>query len=173
MIARCLKALVRMAVAVLAGLLLVTTVASAQEKDKLDLDKIPKKVMDALKARFPTPEIHKWTKETVDGNVFYDIEFRLKGRKCEADIKEDGTVINFEKEIAAKDLPEAVTKAVQKKHPNASLKEIMEITEVKGKEEKLEGYEVVLQTATKMMVELTVAPDGKILAEEVLKEEKK
>ncbi|MCI0637695.1 MAG: PepSY-like domain-containing protein [Gemmataceae bacterium] len=161
------------ATGVLAGLILAMSVAHAQEKGKLDLDKIPAKVMDALKARFPKPEIHKWTKETMDGKDFYDIEFKVKGQKHEADIREDGTFINYEKEIKAKDLPKAVAKAVESKFPKATLKEIMEITEVKGKQEKLEGYEVVLQTADNRMVELTLAPDGKIVAEEVLKEKQK
>ncbi|MCI0376269.1 MAG: PepSY-like domain-containing protein [Gemmataceae bacterium] len=159
--------------AVLAGLILAAPVAQAQEKGKLDLDKIPAKVMDALKARFPKPDIHKWTKETMDGKDFYDIEFKVKGQKHEADIRDDGTFINFEKEIKAKDLPKAVAKAVEAKFPKATLKEIMEITEVKGKAEKLEGYEVVLQTADNRMIELTLAPDGKIVAEEVLKEKEK
>ena len=40
-------------------------------------------------------------------------------------------------------------KAVDKKYPKATLKEIMEITEVKGKDEKREGYEIVLATPDK------------------------
>jgi hypothetical protein len=125
--------------------------------------------MDALKAKFPKAEIRKWTKEKEGGTVIYDIEFKQEGRHCEADIKEDGTYINFEKEIAARDLPEAVKKAVDKKYPKATLKEIMEVTEVKGKEDKLEGYEIVLVSADNKTVELMVAPDGKILEEEVLR----
>src|SRR5262245_62030331 len=115
--------------AVLAALLLLAPGARAQDKkdkDKLELDKIPKAVMDALKARFPKAEIHKWTKEKVGNDVFYDIEFKENGRKCEADIKEDGTYINFEREIPAKDLPAAVTKAVEKQYPKSTLKEVME-----------------------------------------------
>jgi hypothetical protein len=148
--------------AVLAGLVLAAPAARAQEKDKPD-DKIPKAVMDALKSKFPKPEITKWTKETEGGKVIYDIEFKQDGRKCEADIQEDGTFVNIEREIAAKDLPEAVAKAVATKYPGSTLKEIMEIKVPKGTEEKLDGYEVVLETADKKSVELTVAPDGKIL----------
>ena len=39
--------------------------------------------------------------------------------------------------VAAKDLPKAVSDAVAKRYPKATLKEIMEETEVKGKDEKL------------------------------------
>ena len=159
----------RLAATVLVGLF-VATVSSAQEKAK-DLDKVPKAVMDALKSKFPKPEITKWEKATEGGKVIYDIEFTYQGRKCEMDIQEDGTIVNIEREIAAKDLPKAVTTAVTKKFPKAKLTEIMEIKA--GKEEKLDGYEIVLETADKMTVELTVAPDGKITAEEVLKKEEK
>jgi hypothetical protein len=167
MIARRLRWLAgALVAAMLAGLLLVGSDARAhdkKDKDKLDLDKIPKTVMDALKAKFPKAEIHKWTKAKEGGDIVYDIEFKQEGRKCEADIKENGTYINFEKEIVAKDLPEAVKKAVEKKYPKATLKEVMEITAVKDKKEALEGYEIVLETAHKKEVEVTVAPDGKIL----------
>ncbi|MCI0463991.1 MAG: PepSY-like domain-containing protein [Gemmataceae bacterium] len=163
-------------VVVLAGLLLVGSGARAQDKkdkDKLDLDKIPKAVMDALKAKFPKAEIRKWTKEKEGDDIVYDIEFSQAGRKYEADIKENGTYINYEKEIAAKDLPKAVRKAVDTRYPKATLKEVMEITAVMGKAEKLEGYEIVLTTSDKREVEVTVAPDGKILEDSGAKKDEK
>jgi hypothetical protein len=160
----------------LAGLFLAVPGVRAQEKkdeDKLDLDKIPKAVMGALKAKFPKAEIHKWTKAKEGDDIVYDIEFKQEGRKCEADIKENGIYINFEREIAAKDLPRAVRKAVDTKYPKATLKDIMEITEVLGKAERLEGYEIMLTTADRREVEVTVAPDGKIVEDTGAKKEEK
>jgi hypothetical protein len=161
--------------AVLAGLLLTGSGLRAQDKkDKLDLDKIPKAVMDALKSKFLKAEIHKWTKAKEGDDVVYDIEFKENGRACEADIKENGIYINYEKAIEAKDLPKAVVAAIEKRYPKATLKEIMEETGVKGKEEKLSAYEVVLVTADKKDVELRLSPDGKILEDTVaIKEVKK
>lgn len=156
-----------LAAAVLVGLMLVGTGVNAQDKDKLDLTKIPKPVMDALKAKFPKAEITMWEKATEGGVVIYDLEFKSEGRKCEMDVKEDGTIINIEREIQAKDLPKAVAAAVEKKYPKGTIKEIMEIMEMKDKKEVLEGYEVVLDSADKKVVELKLAPDGKILEEEV------
>ena len=163
-----------LSVAVLAGLVLIAADAGAQDKVK-DLDQIPKAVMKALKSKFPNPEITKWTKAKEGDDIVYDIEFKQKGRKCEADIKENGDYINYEKEVAAKDLPAAVKKTVETRYPKAKLLEIMEITAVKGKQEKLEGYEVVLTTAAGKEAEITVAPDGKVLEDsgEAKKEEKK
>jgi hypothetical protein len=145
----------------------------AKDKDKPDTDKIPKAVMDTLKAKFPKAEITKWTKEKEDGKVVYDIEFKNEGKKTEADIAEDGTLLNFEKEFPAKDLPEAVTKAVEKKYPKSTIKEVMEITEIKDKKETHGGFEITLETADKKSVEVTVAKDGKILEDSGDKKDEK
>lgn len=142
----------------------------SKAQDQLELDKIPKVVMDALKAKFPDAEIHQWTKETEGDIVVYDIEFKQQDRKFEADIKEDGTIHNWEKEIAAKDLPQAVKKVVEEKYPESTHIEIMEIRAVKEGEDVLEGYEIVLETADKKEVEVTVSPDGEVLEESAEKE---
>ncbi len=165
MSARRLRCVVGGVLAVVLAVLLLggASVRAQGKKDKLDLDKIPKAVMDALKAKFPKAEIHKWTKAKEGDDIVYDIEFTQAGRKYEADIKENGTYINYEKEIAAKDLPKVVRDAIEKRYPKATLKEIMEETEVKGKDEKLSAYEVVLVTADNKNVELRLSPDGKIL----------
>jgi hypothetical protein len=147
---------------VLAGILAMPA-ALAQAEDAPDLDKVPGKVMDALKAKFPKAEIHKWTKEKEGDVVVYDFEFMQAGQKLEADVTEDGTIQNWEKEISAKDLPTAVKIAVEKGYPKATLREIMEITAVQAGKDALEGYEVVLQTGDERPVEVTFAPDGRIL----------
>src|SRR5512132_730091 len=71
-------------------------------------DKIPKAVMAALLGKFPKAKIDKCTKAKESDDIVYDIEFKQNGRKCEADIKENGTFINYEKAIEAKDMPKAV-----------------------------------------------------------------
>ena len=129
----------------------------------LQVDKIPKLVMDGLKAKFPKAKIHKWTREKEGEIVVYDIEFEQVGRKFEADIKEDGTIHNWEKAIEAKDVPEIVMKSVEEKYPKSTLKEIMEITAVSDGKDTLEGYEIILETADMKEIEVMIAPDGKIL----------
>jgi len=133
------------------------------DEEAVPVDKIPKAVMDALLAKFPKAKIDKCTKAKEGDDIVYDIEFKEGDRKCEADIKENGTYINYEKAIAAKDLPKAVKDAIEKRYPKAKMTEIMEETEVKGKDEKISAYEVVLETADKKEVEVRVSPEGKIL----------
>lgn len=154
------------------ALLLFLIVGCKKEADKTEteslpqadvqLAEIPQAIFDALKARFPLAEVDKWTKEKEGDTVIYDIEFKQQGQKFEADIKEDGTFFNWEKAIAAGDLPEAVRLASEKTYPNAVLKEIMMITAVVDGKDTLEGYEIVLQTAAGEEVEITVAPDGTV-----------
>lgn len=131
--------------------------------EDLELENIPAVVMNALKAKFPKAEIQKWTQEKEGDVVIFDFEFTQEGWKFEADIKADGGIYNWEKAVAETDLPEVVKKAVQNTYPNSTIKEIMQITAVVDGEEAPEGFEIMLETAAKKEVEVTVAPDGKIL----------
>jgi len=141
----------------------VSLSATQAQEEAVKPEQIPKAVMDALKSKFPQAKIDKCTKAKEGDDVIYDIEFKQEGRKCEADIKENGTYINYEKLIAEKDLPKVCREAIEKKYPKATLGDVMEETEVKGKDEKLSAYEVMLTTADKKEVEVRLSPDGKIL----------
>jgi hypothetical protein len=143
-----------------------TQAAHAQVEETLRIGQIPAQVMAALQARFPEAEIRESTREEEDGVVLYDIEFQQQGRKFEADIKEDGTIDNWEMEIPATDLPEVVMSVVRSKYPESTIQEVMAVTVVKEGNEALEGYEIVLETADATGVEITVAPDGTILEED-------
>src|SRR5262245_16466248 len=147
----------------LAAVLVLTSAVSRASGQPKDLDQIPKRVIDALNVKFPQAAIEKWTKETEHGKTIYDIEFTHAGRKAEADIAENGTIQNFEQQFDAKDLPTAVTAAVARKYPKSTMKEVLEITEIKNKKEVSGGYEIVIDTADKREVELTVAKSGKVL----------
>lgn len=157
--------------AVLAGLLVLVSAGHAQEKK--DSDKIPKKVMDTLKAKFPKAEIDKWTKEKEGNDVVYDIEFKQEGRRFEADIKEDGTLVNWEREVKASDVPGAAKKAVDKKYPKSTWKVVMEVIDVKDGKDTPGGFEITLETADKKEVEVVVTADGKITEDTGEKKEEK
>jgi hypothetical protein len=144
---------------------LVVLAAAVRADDKKDketsLDKAPKAVKAAVEGRFPGAKVTSVEKETEDGKVVYDIELTHEGRKYEMDIKEDGTILEIEKQVDAKDLPEAVTKALDAKYPKATIKEIMEVNKVMDKKETPDHYEVVLVTAEKKKLEVEVSLDGK------------
>ncbi len=155
-------------VSVIAGIALVilATASLADEKaEKIAPDKLPQKIKDSIKERFPGAEVTGAEKENENGQIMYDIELKHKGRKYEMDIKEDGTIVEIEKEIASKDVPEAITKAVKKKYPTATIKEVMEVNKVTGKEEKPLHYEVTIETGGKTK-EVIVSLDGKTVKAE-------
>jgi uncharacterized membrane protein YkoI len=173
-IIRCLAA------GALAGLVLLAPVAQGDEKDKakakaekVPVDKVPKKVMDTVNARLPGAKLTSVEKETEDGAGVYDIELTHEGRKYEMDIKEDGTLIEIEKEVLAKDVPEAVTKALKGKYPGSTIEVVMEVNKVKGKEETPDHYEVTLETAAKKKIEVVVSLDGKSVKSEAEEKAKK
>jgi uncharacterized membrane protein YkoI len=139
--------------------------------EKVAPDKLPKAVADAIKARFPNGEITSAEKETENGKVVYDIELKQGGRKYEMDLYEDGTVIEVEKEI--KPVPEKIAKAIDAKYPKAEIEDVMEVNQVKGKEETPIHYEVTIKTAAGKKMEVLVSLDGtSVKTEEEAKKEK-
>ena len=152
-----MNALVRF-VASVAMFAILIYCATAQEK--IEADKLPQKVKDALKARFPGHMITQATKELENGEVIYDIEMTIAGKKHEMDCKEDGTIVDIQNEIDAKDLPAAALNAIKAKYPGSTIKEVGEILVVKDKKETRDHFEVIIETADKKETELTVSLDG-------------
>ena len=138
----------------------------ADDEEKVPLDKVPKAVIDAVKARFPDAELKEASKETEDGKTIYEVGITSKKDKMDVSLTADGDIVEIEKEIDAKDLPKAASKALEDKYPKAEYKKAEEVTKVEKKAEKLAYYEVLLTTADKKKVEVEVDPDGKILNEE-------
>ena len=149
-----------------AAVLMAAAATAAWADEKVDLDKVPKAVVDAVKARFPDAEIKGAEKETEDGKLFYEIEILNKKEELDVELTPDGDLSEIEKEIEYKDLPKAVSKALEEKYPKAEFKEVEEVTKVEKKTEKLAYYEVQVKTADQKRYEVQVDPDGKIVNEE-------
>jgi hypothetical protein len=136
------------------------------DEEKIPLDKVPKAVLEAVKARFPDAKLLGAEIEKEGGKTVYEIAVKDRDQKIEVTLTPEGKIVSLEKQIAAKDLPKAVVEALEAKYPKATYKMIEELIEVKDGKDKLEGYEVLLVTAEKKTVEVVVAPDGKITPEE-------
>ena len=130
--------------------------------EKIEPSKLPPKVADAVKARFPGATIVQVTKETENGEIVYDIEMTKNGKKHEMDCKEDGTLIDLQNEVPASELPAAAATAIKAKYPGSQIKEVGEILVVKDKKETRDHFEVIIETADKKETELTVKLDGTI-----------
>jgi hypothetical protein len=155
----------------LAALILTAGTASADE-EKVTLDKVPRAVLKAVKARFPDAKLLKAEKETENGKTVFEIGLKNMEQSIEVTLTPDGTIIEIEKQIAAKDMPKVVAAALEDKYPKATYRMIEEVIKVKDKEEKLAYYEVLLVTAAKKKLEVSVTPEGKISKEEDKSKEK-
>ena len=144
-----------------ASLALATVALGADQK--LTKQQLPPAVAKAADARLPGAELTSAEKETEDGKVVFDLELKQHDLKYEMDVKEDGTILEIEKQI--KDVPGVVTAAVKTKYPHAELKEVMEVNKVTGTSEKPTQYEVTIVSAGKEK-EVVVALDGSSVKEE-------
>jgi uncharacterized membrane protein YkoI len=145
----------------LAAFVLLGTAAARADEEKVPLDKLPKAVTEAVKAKFPGAELVSAGKETENGQLLYEVALKHKGHKMDVTFKADGTLVSVEKEITAQDLPKAVAKTLADKYPKATFTKVEEET----KDGKV-TYEVVLVTAEKKTFEVVLSPDGKIVKEE-------
>ncbi|MBI3407480.1 MAG: PepSY-like domain-containing protein [Planctomycetes bacterium] len=139
-----------------------TSAAARPDEEKVALDKLPKAVADAVKKRFPKAEMTEAAKETENDKTVFEVTVKDAGKTIDVTLTPEGTILGLEKEIAAKDLPKAVTESIDAKYPKASYKYAEEVIKVKDGQEKLEYYEVRLVTADCKMLEVVVAPNGKI-----------
>ena len=138
------------------------------DDEKVAIDKLPKAVVEAVKAKFPKAELVAGEKEKEDGKTVYEV--KIKDGKADVTVKltEDGKITEIEKEIAVKDLPKAVADAVEAKYPKSAVKVAEEVT--KGDKT---VYEVEVTAADGKKYELTLDADGKITETEEVKEKKK
>lgn len=149
---------------ILFGLTAFSAGARADE-EKIDLKDVPRAVLDAVKAKFPKGEIKSAEKEDEDGKTTYEVAVKADGHAIDVALKADGTILEIEKEVAAKDLPKAVAAAVEAKYPKATVKKAEEIIAFKGGEEE-KSYEVVVAETGKKAVEVKLSADGKIVKHE-------
>jgi hypothetical protein len=145
----------------------VGLVARAQaDEEKIDLSKLPKGVVEVCKKRFPNAKIEGAAQEKEDGKTVYEVTLKENGKNIDVTFSSDGVMALIEKEVDAKDVPKAVTEAVESKYPKATWKMIEEVIKVANGKEALDYYEFHGTTADKKGIELEVAPDGKIKKEE-------
>ncbi len=147
------------------ALTVVSGVARSDES-KVPLTEVPKAGLESVKAMFPGAEIIGAAKETEDGKTSYEVSLKQKGLNVDVTIGTDGKIQLIEKEIAAKDLPAAVRRALEAKYPKATHKIIEEVDSMKDGKPVLDFYETLLITANKETLEVQITPDGTFKSEE-------
>lgn len=143
---------------VLAGVLVQ---ADEAKEEKVSLDKVPRAVLKAVKAKFKDAKLVGAEKENDGGKVVYEIALKVKEQAIDVSVTAEGKIVSIEKTIAAKDLPKAVADTIGRKYPRATLRKIEEITE-----DDKTTYEVLLTTTGKKTIEVVLDPAGKVVKEE-------
>jgi hypothetical protein len=138
---------------------LLSLIATAQaDQEKIPLDKVPKVVLDAVKAKFPKGELTGAEKETDGEKVTFEVKLLDNKRKFEVVANPDGKILAVEKVLEPSELPKPVTAALDSKYPKAKIKKAEEVTA----DEKI-TYEVVLITADMETVKLIFDAEGKLV----------
>jgi Putative beta-lactamase-inhibitor-like, PepSY-like len=150
-----------------AAMALLASVGTAwSQESAVPLDKVPRPVLDAVKARFKGAKLVGASKELENKQTVYEVEIQHNKQHVDVTLSPDGKLLLIEGTISAKQLPKAVNAAIQKKYPKSTYRVVEEIIEVKGKKESLNFYEVLLVTADKKNWEVKLTPAGKIVEEE-------
>jgi len=135
--------------------------AGGDGEKAVPLDKVPKKVLDAVKAKYPTAKLRSASTETDKGKTVYEIAITNKKQKIDVSLTSEGKIVSIEAEIEMKDVPKKVVKAFKSKYADAKVKLIEEVTK-----NKTHYYEFQITTADGQSMEVSFDPSGKYLPPE-------
>ncbi len=118
-----------------------------------DWEALPEAVRATFEAQRPGEIPSEIEQETQDGREVYEAEYRGRAGNADITVAGDGALVMVKTKLKAKDLPEAVTHALDATYPGAKVTEAESVS--------LGYYELDLRVAGKK-VEVVVQPDGKI-----------
>ncbi len=118
-------------------LLLLSFIGFANSKDESG----PPNVVElSFAQRFPNASGVKWEKSTKGQNAMY-VEFKYERKKTKAYFDKNGSLLEIQKEVKVKDLPQSVKKAIAKSYPTERVLKAQEIIRA-GKDP---VYQIVLE----------------------------
>ncbi len=146
---------------------LVTAVAMGEEaKDvKFDLSDAPPAVQSAIKKAVGTGTLEEVEKETEGGKTVFDAAFKVGAVEHSVKVSEAGAVLEEETSVDAKDLPAAVTKAIEGKYPTGKIEDAS-LIEADGKR----SFEVDVEVG-KDDHEIKIDATGKIIEDKIEKDD--
>ncbi|MFH1732184.1 MAG: PepSY-like domain-containing protein, partial [Planctomycetota bacterium] len=136
---------------------LATVVIAASQTAYAEEIALPAPAANAVKAAFPGATVSEIERENENGVLLYEVELKQNGAEIDVKVMADGTIVEVESKIAAKDLPAAVAKAVEKAAPGATIKEV-ERKEIRAA---LKAGKVVKLAKPEVVYEVEVVKDGK------------
>jgi hypothetical protein len=157
---------------VAATVLALSAVARSDEEDeKVPLDKVPAKVLDAVKAKYPKAKLLSAEKGDVDGTKVFEFKLKQGDKEWEAAFTPDGKFHSSEEPLKEADLPAKVKQALKKKYPDVKFVSAEKETTGEGDKAKV-VYEIIVEK-DKGKLEARFDPEGKFLGEEKVADKKK
>lgn len=83
--------------------------------------KLPPAIEAVFKQKWPNAVAKNVSKETEAGKTFYEVESVDAGRRRDINFNPDGTIILYEEELKASEVPAVVLAAVAKRYPKAKI----------------------------------------------------
>ena len=152
----------KLMLAVLTVLFALSQAAHA-ESNEVPTSKLPKLVTKILEVKYPAAELVTAYKDVDDGETIFSVVLKFKKTEYEITISAEGEILETARTLTAKDLPEAVAKALNEKHRNAKIKEATEVRE--PAQEVIRTFHVEIDTAQNTTLEIILDAKGKILNE--------
>jgi hypothetical protein len=152
------------------AMLIVAAQIANADGQEIPVAKLPKLVTKILEAKYTAADLVKAYKEVEQDETFFTVVLKYKKAEYEVTITAEGEIIETAKILTAKELPDAVTKALQQKYRNSKVKEAAEVRE--PGQTPARTYHVELVTSQNVALEIVLDVQGKILQEN-LKQDKK
>jgi hypothetical protein len=114
--------------------LAVPASSDAAEK-QIQRSDVPNAVLNAVAAKYPKAAMTRFVRETEDGKVVFEVAVESEGHKAELAVTPDGAILEEERQISVKELPEAVRTALASSaYSAAEVLRVEVITETKKPE---------------------------------------
>ncbi|MDP5010682.1 MAG: PepSY-like domain-containing protein [Crocinitomicaceae bacterium] len=150
--------MIKKTIAMSALLIGFAIVSCAQET----ASKIPTKVEDAFKSKFPNAKLVKWDREN---DTEWEVEFKLDGVDYSANFSNEGAWKETEHEIKIKELPEAVQSTLSSEFSGYKIEEAETV-----ESPDFSGYEVEIEKGEESM-EVVFDQAGKVIKKKIKEEE--
>jgi len=129
--------------------------------EDIPINKLPKAVVDAVKAKFPKGKLGGASKETMEGEVTYGVELTVDKSKYTVVTNDEGEILEIDKEIPVKDLPKKVSDAVKKKYAKYKLDAADEIITIEEEAKEVKHFGVKISMGKKARY-VVLSPEGEI-----------
>jgi hypothetical protein len=135
-----------------------TQEAPKPTSETIQIQDVPKAVVDAVKAKYPDGQMQKAKKKVENGKTFFGIGLTSKGTAHNVLMTPKGKIVEHKKVIPASELPAKVTEAIYASYPNSTTNKAEKVTEYK--EEK--SFKLEVLTSDKQTKKLVIDAEGKI-----------